>query len=457
MEMTRQKLLIIEDDEAIRGQMRWALADEFDVLTAADPESAMQSVRDWRPALITLDLGLPPDTNDVSEGFRLLGRILQHDPLAKVVVITGNRERSSAIKAISHGAHDFLVKPVAIEELKIILKRAVYVHSLEFEQARLQKGSFEDQGFEEVLGMNARIQEVFSTVRKVAVSDVPVLVGGESGTGKELIARAIHSQSLRRQRPFIPINCGAIPDTLLESELFGHEKGAFTGAHIHRNGRIELAQGGTLFLDEIAELPLLLQVKVLRFLQDHRIERIGGRDSIGIDVRVIAATNKCLRKMTEEGRFREDLYYRLAVVNIDLPPLRERGEDIVLLARAFLQKYVPDRARPKTLSPEAVEAINSYGWPGNVRELENRIRRAVTFSDGPMIRPSDLGFGPAEEAPQHLDLKKAKEELEVRFVQKAILKHNGNISKAAEELGLSRPTVHHIIKKYNRLESIRKG
>ena len=454
--MEKQKLLIIDDDEAVRGQMQWALSDELTVATARDAESAMRALRDEQPPLVTLDLGLPPTPSDFSVGFRLLGRILQHDPLVKAVVITGTSERGSAIKAVSHGAHDFLVKPVDIDELKIILKRAVYMHSLESEHTRLHKVCG-NQGFEEVLGMSPRMLEVFSTIRKVAASDVPVLITGESGTGKELVAKAIHSYSLRRQRSFIPINCGAIPETLLESELFGHEKGAFTGAHIQRNGRIELAQGGTLMLDEIAELPVQLQVKVLRFLQDHRIERVGGRDSINIDVRVIAATNKPLKKMIADGSFREDLFYRLAVVPIELPPLRERGEDIVMFAKAFLQKYLPERSRPKTLSPEAVEVISSYGWPGNVRELENRIRRAITFSDGHVVRPADLGFSTMEEAPQQLDLKKAKEDLEVKFVLMAITKHNGNISKASEELGLSRPTVHHLIKKHNMLESVRKG
>ena len=454
--MDRQKILIIEDDEAIRSQMEWALRTDFLVYPAGGPEAAMRILGEEQPPLVTLDLGLPPGENDMSEGFKLLGRILQHNPLAKVVVITGNSERGSAMRAISHGAHDFLVKPVDPDELRIILKRAVYVHSLESEHMKLQK-SAGNQGFEDLLGMSPRMQEVFATVRKVAASDVPVLITGESGTGKELVARAVHTQSLRRSRPIIPINCGAIPDNLLESELFGHEKGAFTGAHMLRPGRIELAQGGTLMLDEIGELPLALQVKVLRFLQDHLVERVGGRDPISIDARVIAATNKCLKKQTLEGRFREDLYYRLAVVTIELPALRERGEDIVLLARSFLQKYTPERGRPKALSPEALDALNAYGWPGNVRELENRIRRAITFSEGHLIKPPDLGFGPLEETARQLDLKKAKDDLELKFVRMAMVKHNGNISKAAEELGLSRPTVHHIIKKHNIVESVRKG
>ncbi|MBI2399589.1 MAG: PEP-CTERM-box response regulator transcription factor [Deltaproteobacteria bacterium] len=454
--MQKHKLLIIEDDDTLRVQMQWALAEMYDVLPAAEPEAALQALQSAQPSLVTLDLGLPPNPSDASAGFRLLGKILQHSPLAKIIVVTGNSGRELAMKAISQGAHDFMVKPVDIDELKIILKRALYIHSLESEQARVQHAR-ESRDFEEILGLSAGMQDVFSTIRKVAATDVPVLVTGESGTGKELVARAIHHDSIRKSRPFVPINCGAIPETLLESELFGHERGAFTGAHAQRSGRIEMAQGGTLFLDEIADLPLPLQVKVLRFLQDHKIERVGGRGSINMDVRVVAAANKCLKKLVMEGKFREDLYYRLGVVNIEVPPLRERGEDIVLLAKAFLNRYSATSPRQKALSAEAVDTINAYNWPGNVRELENRVRRAVTFAEGSLVRPSDLGFGPADETGQNLDLKKAKEDLELKFVQMAIIKHNGNISKAAEELGLSRPTVHHIIKKYNMLESVRKG
>jgi len=451
----KQRLLIVEDDDTLRVQMQWALADEYDVLQAAGPEAALQALSGSEPPLVTLDLGLGPDPADSGAGLRLLGKILQHSPLAKVVVVTGNSERGLAMKAVSQGAHDFMIKPVDICELKIILKRALYIHSLESEYSRLERQR-EARNFEEMLGMSPPMQEVFSSIRKVATSDVPVLVTGESGTGKELIARAIHQDSIRRGKPFVPINCGAIPETLLESELFGHERGAFTGAHAQRSGRVEMAQGGTLFLDEIAELPLPLQVKVLRFLQDHKIERVGGRSSINMDVRVVAAANKCLKKLVAGGAFREDLYYRLAVVSIEVPPLRERGDDIVLLARAFLKKY-SNGSKPRTLSAEAVDAMCAYVWPGNVRELENRVRRAVTFADGPLVRPSDLGFGPLEESAKNLDLKKAREDLEVKFVQMAIIKHNGNISKAAEELGLSRPTVHHIIKKHNMIESVRKG
>lgn len=445
--MEKRKLLVIEDDELVWSQMKWALSEDYNLLFAADAERAIEILREEHPAVVTLDLGLPPRPDDSEEGLRLLGRILQHDPIVKVIVVSGNCDKAPAYKAVSHGAHDFFSKPINIDELKTILKRAYYVYSLEAEYHRLQR-QLEHQTFDEIIGMSPKMQDIYTTVRKVGTTDVPVLVIGESGTGKELIARATHANSSRKSKPFIAINCGAIPDNLLESELFGHEKGAFTGAHMQRSGRIELAQGGTLFLDEIGELPPQLQVKMLRFLQDHKIERVGGRETINIDVRVIAATNRNLLKLTSEGKFREDLYYRLAVVTIELPPLRERGDDIILLAKSFLQKFSPD-GNVKSLSMEADEAIRSYDWPGNVRELENRVRRAITFAEGNLIRPSDLGFGPQEEVMKQLDLKRAKEELEMKFVNMAMSKHNGNISKAAEELGLSRPTVHNIIKKIN--------
>ncbi|MBI1911382.1 MAG: PEP-CTERM-box response regulator transcription factor [Deltaproteobacteria bacterium] len=445
--MEKQKLLIIEDDESVRAQMKWALSGDYDLFFALEAEKAIQILRTERPPLITLDLGLPPHPHDITEGLRVLGRILQHDPIVKVIIVTGNSDKPSALKAISQGAHDFFTKPINIDELKTILKRAYYVYTLEEEYRRLQRQK-DTQPFEEIIGTSANMQDIFSTVRRVATTDVPVLITGESGTGKELIARAIHSNSIRRGKPFIPINCGAIPDNLLESELFGHEKGAFTGAHMQRSGKIELAQTGTLFLDEIGELPLALQVKLLRFLQDHKVERVGGRETLDMDVRIIAATNRNIKKLIKEEKFREDLYYRLAVVTMELPPLRERGDDLILLARNFLQKFSTDKTLPKALSIEAIESINTYEWPGNVRELENRVRRAITFSEGPLIKPADLGFGTFEETSQ-LDLKKAKEDLEYKFVSMAIIKHNGNISKAAEELGLSRPTVHHIIKKHN--------
>jgi two-component system NtrC family response regulator len=446
--MTKPKLLIIDDDEPIRTQMKWALMKDYDIFLAMDGEKAMEAVKEEHPALVTLDLGLPPHPEDTSEGLKLLGQILQMDPATKVIVVTGNPDKAAALNAISIGAHDFFTKPIDVDELKAILKRACYVHTLESEYRELQK-QLTHKTFSDIIGSDDKMQAIFTTVRKVATTEVPVLVTGESGTGKELIASAIHSNSLRSKNPFIPINCGAIPENLLESELFGHEKGAFTGAHIQRSGKIELANGGTLFLDEIGELPLQLQVKLLRFLQDFKIERVGGREALDMDVRIIAATNKDLKKMIAEGRFREDLYYRLAVIELSLPPLRERGEDIVLLARAFVQKFSAEGTKPKTFSEDAVNALYAYNWPGNVRELENKIRRAITLAEGPVITASDIGLDAPEAPADSLDLRLAREEVEKKIIKKAILKHNYNISKAADDLGLTRPTLHHLVKKYN--------
>lgn len=442
----KPRVLVVEDDEDVRTQMKWALAQDYEVHFAMDPENAMKILESVRPPLVTLDLGLPPKPEDTTEGLRLLERILQFEPLTKVVVVSGNPDNTSALNAISLGAQDFFSKPINTEEVKAVLKRAYYVHHLEAEYRRLQQ-NLKQQSFGEMVGSGPRMQEIFTKVRKLSNSDVPVLITGESGTGKELVATAIHRNSNRKDKPFVPINCGAIPENLLESELFGHEKGAFTGAHVQRKGRIEIANGGTLFLDEIGELPLFLQVKLLRFLQDHKIERVGGRETREMDTRVVAATNRDLKKLVSEGKFREDLYYRLAVVTIELPPLRERGNDIILLAKSFLQKY--SATSPMSLSQEAIKALTEHLWPGNVRELENKIRHAVTFVDSNVIYPSDLELGQSSEGPQSLSLKEAKRELEIKLIQMALAKHEGNVSKAADELGLTRPTLYNLMKKIN--------
>ncbi len=452
--MTDRKLLVIEDNETIRSQMRWALSEDFTVLTASCVEEAVEVMRKESPGVITLDLGLPPEPSGTREGMKALARIITLDPAARVIVITGNTEKEAALGAISRGAHDYLTKPVNTEELRTIVRRAYFVHGLEKEW-RVKAAGFPGLPLEGAIGDCHAMKEIFTTVRKAAATDMPVLILGESGTGKDVIARALHAGSARKKGPFIPINCGAIPANLLESELFGYEKGAFTGAHERRCGRIELAQGGTLFLDEIAELPAGLQVKLLRFLQDHRLERVGGRYSVPVDVRVAAATNRDIRKLIEEGRFREDLYFRLAVVSIELPPLRERGGDVIKLALMLLEKLASGRGL--AFSPEALEAIKGYHWPGNVREMENRINRAITFAGGRFISPADMGFSQADKDGENLDLKKAREDLESRFVALAVEKHKGNVSRAARELGLSRPTVHMIMKKNNIIEQARKG
>ena len=447
--MERTKLLIVEDEEAIRGQMRWALADDYEVLLAGDRKSALEKVRTKRPPLILLDLGLPPSPRRGEEGLMALGEILAFDRGAKVIVVTGNQDREYALKAIGQGAFDYFLKPADIEELKTVLKRALHIASLEKENV----GKDHHPGipvFDEIIGESPSMQSVFELVRKVSATDVSVLIQGESGTGKELIARAIHRSGKRKDAPFVTINCGAIPENLLESELFGYEKGAFTGADAQKRGRIEYADGGALFLDEIGELPLLLQVKLLRFLQEHKVERVGGRETIPVDVRVIAATNKDLKEEIGEDRFREDLYYRLGVVTITMPPLRERAGDSVLLANAFLQAFSTNyRKAIKVFRADALDAIASYGWPGNVRELENRVKRAVVMCEGKFVVPGDLELDALRDSTAPKSLRQIREETEKYHVKKALEKHDGNISRAARELGVSRPTFHDLMRKFH--------
>lgn len=340
--MDNPKLLIVEDDEELRTQMKWALVRDYEVFLANDRPNALEILRSERPAVVTLDLGLPPHPEGVEEGFLALADMLEQDSLAKVIIITGQGEKDNALKAIGQGAYDFFCKPIQIDELKVVLSRAFHLSQLEMENRELQQ-KVTGEAFDKMLGTSPKMQEVFAAIRKVATTEVPVLITGESGTGKELVARAIHRESSKKDGPFVVINCGAIPENLLESELFGHEKGSFTGAHIQRKGRIEAAHGGTLFLDEIGELSLPLQVKLLRFLQEQRIERVGGREEIVVEARVLTATNMDLKQGISDGRFREDLYYRIEVVSIDLPPLRKREGDILLLANAFLRKYVAEK------------------------------------------------------------------------------------------------------------------
>jgi two-component system, NtrC family, response regulator len=397
--------------------------------------------------VVTLDLGLPPRPAHVEEGFAALAEMLSADSFIKVIIITGRGEKEHALKAVGEGAYDFLYKPVEIDELKVVLKRAFYIASLEREHHFLQRQIGEGD-FQGMLGGSPQMQEVFSIVRKVATSDASVLVVGESGTGKELVAQAIHRLSPRKEGPFVVINCGAIPETLLESELFGHEKGAFTGAHIQRKGRIEAARGGTLFLDEIGELSLGLQVKLLRYLQEQMIERIGGREQIRVDARVITATNRDLKQAMKAGAFREDLYFRLAVVSIPMPLLREREGDIFMLAKAFLNRYAEEAKRRITgFTNQAMRAIESYSWPGNVRELENRIKRAVIMAEGNKISPADLELGMHHARDEFLNLKEAREAMEKEMILKALTKTKDNVTRAAEALGISRPTLYEMMEK----------
>jgi two-component system, NtrC family, response regulator len=445
--MKKPKLLIVDDDEAIQLSMKWALAQDYDVFMAGDRGSTLQTFRKEKPALVTLDLGLPPQPDRVEEGFRTLAELLAEDPFVKVIIITGQDDKENALEAIGQGAADFFCKPIVMNELKIVLQRALTVHQLESENRELQaRVSRED--FEELIGSSPQIHEIFVTVDRVATTEVPVLIIGESGTGKELIARAIHRRSGRKEGPFVAINCAAIPENLLESELFGHEKGSFTGAHTQRRGRIETAHKGTLFLDEIGEIPPSLQVKLLRFLQEHSIERVGGRKEILVDARILAATNQDLQKAIAESRFREDLYYRLCVVNIVAPPLRERVGDAILLATAFLQRYAVEHKKKLTgFTPQALQALDAYSWPGNVRELENRIKRAVIMAQKSRLSPEDLQLATDRAGLRGVKLREARENLEREMVLRALSRNRNNLSKAAEELGISRPTLYELMEK----------
>ncbi len=445
--MTKPKLLIVDDDEAIRTQLKYALRDDFTLFFAEDRSQAVAALQENHPDLVSLDLGLPPSPDAAEEGLKALDEITRLAPGTKVVVLTGNNDRENALRAIQLGAFDYHGKPIQLNELKIVLQRAAYLQTLEAESEKSQRAAESATKFEDILGTTPAMREIFALVARVAKTDVTVLIQGESGTGKELLARAIHSNSPRRSRAFVAINCGAIPETLLESELFGHEKGAYTGAHVQRKGKLELAESGTLFLDEIGEMSVPLQVKLLRFLQEREIERVGGRELVHVNARVIAATNKDLKAELQAGRFREDLYYRLSVVNLKLPPLRERGEDIILIANAFLRRSCQEHRRKLRFSTSALEAIAGYPWPGNIRELENAVQRAVIMARERLIEASDLGIAPPGGA-ETVSLREARKQAERASVVEALVRSRGNISRAAKELGVSRPTFHGLLAKY---------
>lgn len=440
-------LLIVDDDEEIRTQMRWALANDYEVIQAGDRPGALERFRSARPHVVLLDLGLPPSPGTPEEGLATLSELLALDAATKVVIISGQGEKATALRAIGAGAYDFLNKPVEMDELKLLLKRCFHVAQLEREYHSMQQ-QLQVDSFEGLLGAGATMQTVFTTIRKVATSDAPVLILGESGTGKEMTARAIHQRSPRKNGPFVAINCSAIPESLIESELFGHEKGAFTGAHMQRKGRVEMAAGGTLFLDEIGEVPLPIQVKLLRFLQEQCIERVGGRQEIEVDVRVVAATNADLKKAMANGTFREDLFYRLAVVQIILPPLRDRGDDILLLARSFLQRFAGEAGKSgMTFAADAVRGIRLHNWPGNVRELQNRVRRAVIMSDGKRISAEHLELTVPDGSSANASLKEAREKVEREMIIQSLRRNAGKITAAAAELGVSRPTLYELMEK----------
>ena len=448
---TRPKLLIVEDDPGLQRQLRWAY-DGYQLFIAGDREEALELLRTEDPPVVTLDLGLPPDPDGISEGMAVLAAILAERPDTKVIVASGHGDRASARGAIAQGAWDFYQKPIDIDSLGHIVARAFHVHALETENRRLAETAPEDR---KVLGrMITAAPEMLKVARmieRVANANVTVMLLGASGTGKELLARGLHDASDRKDKPFVAINCAAIPETLLESELFGHEKGAFTGAVKTTEGKIEQADGGTLFLDEVGDIPLPLQVKLLRFLQERVVERIGGREAIPVNTRIVCATHQNLEAMIAAGTFREDLFYRLAEIVVRIPSLAERPGDAVLLARHFVTRYANElNPQVKGLAPDAAIAIDAWAWPGNVRELENRVKRAVILAEGKLIGAGDLDLGSAEDADETVvNLRAAREAAESHAVRRAIARSDGNISNAAKLLGISRPTLYDLMKGYN--------
>jgi two-component system NtrC family response regulator len=439
-------LLIVEDDLALQKQLKWSL-DRFESVTADDVASAVLQFRRHGPAVVTMDLGLPPDRDAVSEGFKCLEKLLELDPAVKVIVLTGQNDQDNALRAIRMGAYDFLAKPVDPDVLALTVERAYRLYELQQENRRLQM----QQGSDVFAGLITRdpgMQRVCRMIEKVARSDATVLLLGESGTGKEVLAQGLHDASKRKGR-FVAINCAAIPETLLESELFGYEKGAFTGATKSTLGKIETANGGTLMLDEIGDLPMPLQAKLLRFLQERVIERVGGRQEIPIDVRVVGATHQDLKARIADGRFREDLYYRLAEIVVEIPPLRDRLGDPVLLAHAFARRFATEMRRPvPTLADDAVRALEAHRWPGNVRELQNILKRAVIMAEDDRITAIDLCLRevaePSVEAAM-LDLRAVREQAERQAVILALARTDGNMVRAAELLGISRPTLYDLM------------
>ncbi|MGJ8535630.1 MAG: PEP-CTERM-box response regulator transcription factor [Parasphingopyxis sp.] len=442
-------LLIVEDDEGLQRQLRWAYED-YEVQVAGDRESAIALLRQYEPAVVTLDLGLPPDPDGTSEGFATLEEIQALKPDTKVIIASGHGARESALRAISSGAYDFYQKPVDIDELGLIVARAFQLHAIERENVRLATAASSEQT---VLGgmitAAPEMLKVARTIERVASADVSVMLLGASGTGKELLARGLHDESPRKDKPFVAINCAAIPENLLEAELFGYEKGAFTGAVKTTEGKIELAEGGTLFLDEVGDIPLPLQVKLLRFLQERVVERIGGRRTIPVDVRIVCATHQDLDAMIADKSFRDDLYYRLAEIVVTIPSLAERPGDATLLARHFLRKYAAEMQSPVTgFAPDGLDAIESWPWPGNVRELENRVKRAAIMADGKLVGAADLDFDGGEEGVP-LNLKAAREIADRKAIRLALSRSENNISQAAKLLGISRPTLYDLLKQYD--------
>ncbi len=447
MSGSEKTILVVEDDLGLQKQLRWSFQG-YEVVIAGNREAAITALRRYEPAVVTLDLGLPPDANGSSEGLATLKEILELAPRTKVVVVTGNDDRANAVKAIGLGAYDFYQKPIDAEILRLIVERAVHVNQLEEENRKLSNQTT-NTSLRGILATSPQMLKICRTIEKVAPTDITTLLLGESGTGKELLARALHELSPRATKRFVAINCAAIPESLLESELFGHEKGAFTGATKQTIGKIECAHSGTFFLDEVGDLPFPLQAKLLRFLQERVIERIGGREEIPVDVRVICATHQDLSALIQQGKFREDLYYRISEIGINIPPLREREGDIILLARIFLEKFSQQNKKDlRGFSEGALGALQKHTWMGNVRELENRIKRAVVMADGNLITTEDLELANAEHSTSPFNLRQVRDEAERSALQHALNLYSGNISQASEALGISRPTLYDLLNKH---------
>jgi two-component system NtrC family response regulator len=445
----KDQILIIEDESSMAKQLKWGLSDTYDIFTATNAADAVRILHKESPLVVLLDLGLPPYPDSAEEGLRLLEEILSKKAQTKVIVITGNTDKINAVRAVSIGAYDYHTKPVDLEELRIVIKRAVHLSRLEHQVSELHLMVAGELQFHGMVATSQPMMDLFERARKVARTDYPVLIQGESGTGKERLAQAIHAMSDRSEMPLVIIDCGSIPENLLESELFGHEKGSFTGAHARQIGKVERAHGGTLVLDEIGELPLQLQVKLLRFIQEGTIERIGGKEPLSIDARMIATTNVDLKKAVDEGRFREDLYYRLNVVPLFMPALKDRPDDILLLARYFLDSFSKEIGpRFKGFSSAAIDAMMKHNWKGNIREMQNRIKRAVVMAEGDYIQPQDIDLNDTTVEGISQTLKKIRDSAEISAIRHALAHNSGNISKAAHDLDVSRPTLHDLIKKH---------
>lgn len=448
MSNNKDTLLLVEDDQGVRDQLEWYFED-INVVTAHDRPSALAVVRRDEPQVVTLDLGLAPDPEGVSEGLAALEEILSIAPRTKIIVVTGNGDQENAVRAVGLGAYDFYQKPIEVDILDLVIKRAFRMFALEAEHVRLGQ-VYKSMPLDGVITSSKSMLDVCRVIEKIAPTNVTALLLGESGTGKELLARSIHRQSARADKRFVAINCAAIPDTLLESELFGYEKGAFTGADKQTPGKIEYANEGGLFLDEIGDMPLPLQAKLLRFLQERSIERVGGRKEIAVDVRVICATNQDLEVLIGSGRFREDLFYRVSEISVRIPPLKDRENDVVILGHAFLGKYAAEYGKSiRGLAPDAVDAMRTYSWPGNIRELQNKIKGAVLLAESDQIKAKDLGLevDRASEPPS-LKLRDLREQVERDAIRKALELEAGNVTKAAELLGITRPTLYNMLDKY---------